>query len=171
MRSLGDDPLSLFGREFIRERPSSDFLRREFKGSADHLDKAAGFYPSLGPAGFDVSPMSLDAPADPRRALAHRANTPTHLHPQGAVASHAIGHPHDAAVMEKKLSAKVESERKSKGTPAEVVLVRAKLTFRLEKDAKCSLARSFGVGGRPGRRDPAQHRGGGVRLLALKAGH
>ncbi|XP_050700433.1 FERM domain-containing protein 8-like isoform X2 [Eriocheir sinensis] len=48
-------------REFLRERAAADFLRSDYnKGSADHLDKAAGFYPSIPPPAFDVPPLTLD---------------------------------------------------------------------------------------------------------------
>lgn len=51
----------LFFREFLRERAAADFLRADYnKGSADHLDKAAGFYPSIPPPAFDVPPLTLD---------------------------------------------------------------------------------------------------------------
>ncbi|KAK8387513.1 hypothetical protein O3P69_018208 [Scylla paramamosain] len=48
-------------REFLRERAAADFLRADYnKGSADHLDKAAGFYPSIPPPAFDVPPLTLE---------------------------------------------------------------------------------------------------------------
>ncbi|KAK3876580.1 hypothetical protein Pcinc_018643 [Petrolisthes cinctipes] len=56
-------------REFLRERAAAanEFLRPDYRGSADHLDKASnssasthGFYPSIPPPSFDVPPLSLD---------------------------------------------------------------------------------------------------------------
>ncbi|XP_068228996.1 FERM domain-containing protein 8 isoform X2 [Palaemon carinicauda] len=62
-------------REFLRERAAADFLRGDYKGSADHLDKAAGFYPGLPPPAFDVPPLTLDP--ETRRPSTHLMATPT----------------------------------------------------------------------------------------------
>lgn len=61
MRGDPETFLSRGHREFLRERAAADFLRSDYnKGSADHLDKAAGFYPSIPPPAFDVPPLTLD---------------------------------------------------------------------------------------------------------------
>ncbi|XP_042224766.1 FERM domain-containing protein 8-like isoform X2 [Homarus americanus] len=61
-------------REFLRERAAADFLRGDYKGSADHLDKTAGFYPGLPPPAFDVPSLSLDP--ETRRPSTHMMATP-----------------------------------------------------------------------------------------------
>ncbi|XP_071525135.1 FERM domain-containing protein 8 isoform X2 [Panulirus ornatus] len=61
-------------REFLRERAAADFLRADYKGSADHLDKAAGFYPGLPPPAFDVPPLTLEP--ETRRPSTHMMATP-----------------------------------------------------------------------------------------------
>ncbi|CAL4139702.1 unnamed protein product, partial [Meganyctiphanes norvegica] len=61
-------------REFLRERVSNDFLRNDYKGSADHLDKTGGFYPGLPPPAFDVTtPLKLEP--EKRRASSHLTST------------------------------------------------------------------------------------------------
>ncbi|XP_053631572.1 FERM domain-containing protein 8 isoform X1 [Cherax quadricarinatus] len=63
-------------REFLRERAAADFLRGDYKGSADHLDKAAGFYPGIPPPAFDVPPLTLEP--ETRRPSTHMMVTPPH---------------------------------------------------------------------------------------------
>nr|XP_045588429.1 FERM domain-containing protein 8-like isoform X2 [Procambarus clarkii] len=63
-------------REFLRERAAADFLRGDYKGSADHLDKAAGFYPGLPPPAFEVPPLTLEP--ETRRPSTHMMATPPH---------------------------------------------------------------------------------------------
>ncbi|KAF2368755.1 FERM central domain [Trinorchestia longiramus] len=54
-------------REFLRERASADFFRtKDYKGSADHLDKTLStssspmYYPGLAPMPFEVPQMGLE---------------------------------------------------------------------------------------------------------------
>ncbi|XP_047494418.1 FERM domain-containing protein 8-like isoform X1 [Penaeus chinensis] len=125
-------------REFLRER--ADFLRGDYKGSADHLDKAAGFYPSLPPPAFDVPPLSLDP--ETRRPSAHLMTTPA----QTSVASMpvhsmptttSVTHPsvpqttaahHDD--LDNK-SNKNDHERKSKGMVEVCVFLHSRVAVRL----------------------------------------
>ena len=114
----------------MRDRATADFLRPDYKGSADHLDKAAVFYPSLAPPGFDVPPLSLDSGGGEPRST----RPPSHMTSQasGVPASTMAGHPpittttvshpsipqppqnHDSD-NEKKNNIKLEAERKNKG--------------------------------------------------------
>lgn len=87
-------------REFLRERAAADFLRADYKGSADHLDKAAGFYPGLPPPAFDVPPLTLEPEtrrpsthmmATPPQTTSAPTNLPSHSMPSTTTAS--VTHP------------------------------------------------------------------------------
>lgn len=126
-------------REFLRER--ADFLRGDYKGSADHLDKAAGFYPSLPPPAFDVPPLSLDP--ETRRPSAHLmptpaqtsvASMPVHSMPTTTSVTHpavtqttAVTHHDDADTK----SSKNDHERKGKGMVEVCVFLHSRVAVRL----------------------------------------
>lgn len=126
-------------REFLRER--ADFLRGDYKGSADHLDKAAGFYPSLPPPAFDVPPLSLDP--ETRRPSAHLmptpaqtsvASMPVHSMPTTTSVTHpavtqttAVTHHDDPDTK----SSKNDHERKGKGMVEVCVFLHSRVAVRL----------------------------------------
>ncbi|KAK7077981.1 FERM domain-containing protein 8 [Halocaridina rubra] len=137
-------------REFLRERAAADFLRSDYKGSADHLDKAAGFYPGLPPPAFDVPPLTLDP--ETRRPSTHLMATPAPVQTSSApMNSHSmpttttttsVSHPSIPQPVTHnddldKHNIKPEAERKGRGVEVCVFLhSRVAVRLRLEDGAR-----------------------------------
>lgn len=73
-------------RELLRERATADFYRsKDYKGSAEHLDKTSSstssspmYYPGMAPLTFEVPSMGHDNPVGDQGGGVHPSHTSLH---------------------------------------------------------------------------------------------